>query len=142
MNDMDRLGRICLDYVKCEGAIVAGIATRETLAGGPPSTDLSHAMPGARSAVVFALALDQCTIPDYLAKRDRLTYEAEYNRVNSISSGVAVKLAGFMNQRGFPAMALAANDVYREDTALGRFDMHPPAGYLSFEKTAFMKCPG
>jgi len=123
---MDRLGGICLDYVKCEGAFAAGIATRETVAGGPPSTDLSYAMPEARSAVVFALALDQRTIPDYLAKRDRLAYEAEYNRVNSISSGVAVKLAGFLKQRGFPAVPLAANDVYREDTPLGRFEMFPP----------------
>ena len=126
MSDMHRLSRICLEYVKCEGAFVSGIATRDTLAGGPPSTDLAYAMPEARSAVVFALALNQRSIPDYLAKRDRLTYEMEYNRVNSISSGVAVKLAGFLNQRGFPALPLAANDVYRDDTPLGRFDMYPP----------------
>jgi epoxyqueuosine reductase QueG len=126
MNALDRLGRMCLEYVKCEGAFASGIATRDSLIGGPPSTDLSYAMPEARSAVVFALSLDQSSIPDYFAKRDRLTYEAEYNRVNSISSGVAVKLSGFLNQRGFPAAPLAANDVYREDSALGRFDMHPP----------------
>jgi epoxyqueuosine reductase len=126
MDDTDRLGSICMEYVKCEGAFTAGIATRESLAGGPTSTDLSYVMPDARSAVVFALALDPTPIPDYLAKRDRLTYEAEYNKVNSISSGIAVKLSGFLDQRGFPAVPLAANDVYREDSPLGRFDMFPP----------------
>ncbi|MFH1138172.1 MAG: epoxyqueuosine reductase [Pseudomonadota bacterium] len=126
MNPTDRLGRICLDYVKCEGAFAAGIAARASLAGGPPSTDLSYVMPEARSAVVFALALDQKTIPAYLGKIDRLAYEAEYNKVNSLSSGVAVKLAGFLTQRGLPSIPLAANDVYREESPLGRFEMFPP----------------
>jgi len=123
---MDNLSRICMEYVKCEGAFTSGIATRETLADGPPSTDLSYVLPDARSAVVFAFSMDQRSIPDYLAKRNRLDYEKEYNRVNSISSGVAVKLASFLNQRGFPAAPLAANDVYREDTPMGRFEMMPP----------------
>ena len=74
---------------------------RKPWPAGPPSVDLSYVLPGAKAAVVFALALDQNTIPDYLAKRDRLAYEKEYNRVNSISSGIAVKLSGFLNQRGF-----------------------------------------
>lgn len=126
MEGMDPLSKICLEYVKCEGAFSAGIAAQDTLAGGPPSTDLSYVLPDAKSAVVFALALDQKSIPDYLAKRDRLSYEAEYNKVNSISSGIAVKLASFLNQRGFPAASLAANDVYREDTPMGRFEMFPP----------------
>ncbi len=126
MTEMDKLSDICLEYVKCEGAFASGIATRDALAGGPPSADISYVMPEARSAVVFALALDQGTIPDYLAKRDRLAYETEYNKVNSVSSGVAVKLSSFLNQRGFPATPLAANDVYREDTPVGRFEMFPP----------------
>ena len=56
---MDQLTHLVTDYTLCEGAFKAGIATVETLAGGPPSTDLSYVLPGATSAVVFALALDQ-----------------------------------------------------------------------------------
>jgi epoxyqueuosine reductase len=74
----------------------------------------------------FSLAMDQTPIPDYLAKKDRLSYEREYNLINSISSGIAVKLAGTLSQRGFPAVPLAANDVYRDNTPRGRFDMAPP----------------
>ena len=34
------------------GAFKVGIATTETLAGGPPSADLTYVLPGAKSAVV------------------------------------------------------------------------------------------
>jgi epoxyqueuosine reductase len=125
-NKLDQLSHMVMDYTLCEGAFKAGIATLETLAGGPPSTDLSYVLPGAKSAVVFALALDQTAIPGYLGKTDRLAYEREYNTVSSISSGIAVKLAGNLQQRGVPSVALAANDVYREDSERGRLDMYPP----------------
>ncbi|MFO7963151.1 MAG: hypothetical protein R6U50_04450 [Desulfobacterales bacterium] len=123
---MEKLTRIVLEYPILEGAFKSGIATKRTLAGGPPSADLSSVMPGARSAVVFAVALDQKTIPGYLGKKDRLSYEREYNKVNSIASGIAVKIANNLSQRGYPAVPLAANDVYRDDTPNGRFDMLPP----------------
>jgi len=123
---MKELNSLVLEYPLLEGAVKSGIATLDTLIGGPPSVDLSYVLPGAKSAIVFSLALDQNTIPDYLAKKDRLSYEREYNEVNSISSGIAVKLAGTLSQRGFPAVPLAANDVYRDDTPMGRFDMFPP----------------
>lgn len=83
-------------------------------------------MPGARSAVVFALPLDQSLIPGFLGKVDRRSFERNYETVNSIASGVAVKLSNFMTQKGHPAVPLAANDVYREDVPLGRFAMLPP----------------
>ncbi|HMK66029.1 MAG TPA: epoxyqueuosine reductase [Thermodesulfobacteriota bacterium] len=123
---MKDLNALVLEYPLLEGAARSGIATVETLAGGPPSVDLSYVLPGAQSAVVFSVAMDQTPIPAYLGKKDRLSYEREYNLTNSISSGIAVKLAGNLSQRGFPAVPLAANDVYRDDTPMGRFDMAPP----------------
>ncbi len=123
---MKDLNALVLEYPLLEGAVKSGIATLETLAGGPPSVDLSYVLPGAKSAVVFSVAMNQTSIPDYLGKKDRLSYEREYNLTNSISSGIAVKLAGNLSQRGFPAVSLAANDVYRDDTPMGRFDMSPP----------------
>ena len=56
-------------YLKVEGAVAIGIATQESLKGGPPSTDLSYVMPSAKSAIVFALSLDLDAIPDYLGKK-------------------------------------------------------------------------
>ena len=67
--------KIIMKYLKVEGVVHAGIATPETLAGGPPSTDLSYVMPSAKSSMVFVLPLKLDAIPDYLAKKDRLTIE-------------------------------------------------------------------
>jgi hypothetical protein len=39
------------------GAFKVGIATTETLAGGPASADLTYVLPEAKSAICFALAL-------------------------------------------------------------------------------------
>ncbi len=53
------LNHLVKDLTLNAGAIDVGIVTTDTLEGGPPSTDLSYVLPGARSAVVFALPLDQ-----------------------------------------------------------------------------------
>ena len=41
------------------GASIVGITIVETLAGGPPSTDLTYVLEGARSAVTYAVPLDE-----------------------------------------------------------------------------------
>ncbi len=53
------------------GASIVGITIVETLAGGPPSTDLTYVLEGARSAVTFAVPLDEDKTRDYLGKIDR-----------------------------------------------------------------------
>ena len=78
---MELTNKLIHKYLKVEGVVHAGIATPETLKGGPPSTDLSYVMPSAKSAIVFALPLDLDAIPGYLGKKDRLTYETNYIRV-------------------------------------------------------------
>jgi len=123
---MEKLSQLVLDYARCESAMEAGIATTDTLSGGPPSTNLEYVMPGAKSAIVFSMGLDQNLIPGYLGKVDRLAFEENYETANSIASGVGVKLSNFMTQKGYPAIPLAANDVYRDDTPQGRADMLPP----------------
>lgn len=50
------------------GAFKVGIATTETLSGGPPSVDLTYVLPEAKSAVCFALAFDQNLIDPYFRK--------------------------------------------------------------------------
>ena len=44
------------------GAFKVGIATTETLAGCPPSADLTYVLPEAKSAICFAMAFDQSLI--------------------------------------------------------------------------------
>lgn len=53
MNDLKML---TLDYPLSEGAIGSGIATIDSLRGGPPSTDLTEVFPEARSVDSFRRA--------------------------------------------------------------------------------------
>lgn len=112
---MEPLRAIALDYPLSAGACAVGIATSETLAGGPHSTDLTYVLPGARSAVVFAVPLDQALIEPFLSKKDRLSHEQDNFRTNYLSSGVALGLSDFLRQRGCKAVPVSSNNVYRPE---------------------------
>ena len=122
---MEVTNEIIMKYLKVEGVVHAGIATPETLEGGPPSTDLSYVMPSAKSAIVFALPLNLDAIPDYLGKKDRLTYETNYIRVSSLGNGIAVKLANFLKVQGYPSVPLAVNEIYRDGPPEDKKYMYP-----------------
>lgn len=110
---MERLSQAVQEFAILEGACVAGIATVQTLAGGPPSSDLTYVLPKAQSAVGFAVPIDQRVISPYLMKKDWLALEKELIRANNVASGIALHLANFLSQKGYPSVPVAANDVYR-----------------------------
>ena len=116
---------IIMKYLKVEGTVHEGIATPETLKGGPPSTDLSYIMPSAKSAIMFALPLILENIEGYLGKKDRLSFETNYIRVSSLGDGIAVKLANFLKVQGYPSVPLAVNEVYRDGPPEDKRFMHP-----------------
>jgi epoxyqueuosine reductase QueG len=123
--ELKKLSRIVKEFALIEGACAAGIATVETLAGGPPSTDLSYVLSDARSAVSFAVAVDQKPIAPYLTKKNRIAFEQAYVRANVTASGIALHLANFLAQKGYPAVPVAANNVFR------RPESDAPAGYMA-----------
>ena len=110
---METLSKIVREFVLIEGACEAGIATVTTLKGGPPSTDLTYVLPEARSAVSFAVAIDQKPIVPYLMKKDRLALEQAFIKANVVASGIAFHLANYLAQRGYPSVPVAANNVFR-----------------------------
>ena len=122
---MEISNKLIMEYLKVEGTVHEGIATPETLAGGPPSTDLSYVMPSAKAAIVFALPLILDNIHGYLAKKDRVSFETDYIRKSSLGDGIAVKLANFLKAKGFPSVPLAVNEVYREGTPEDKKGMYP-----------------
>ena len=97
------------------GASIVGITTVETLAGGPPSTDLSYVLEGARSAVTFAVPLDEDKTRDYLGKIDRGGHQEDYTRASVIADGIAAQLASFIRQFGHDTVAVMQNLVFRTD---------------------------
>ncbi|MBW2141811.1 MAG: epoxyqueuosine reductase [Deltaproteobacteria bacterium] len=110
-------------------AVAVGIATTETLEGGPPSTDLTYILPEARSAIVFALPLDQDAIERFLKKEDMASANNDNRRVNVMASGIALTLSDFLMMKGFKSVPMIANAVYRKDTPRGPFDEKPPISH-------------
>jgi len=126
---MDELTQTVKDMAMCLGAVATGIATTETLEGGPPSADLTYVLPDAKSAVCFALPLDQDLIEPYLRKEDHRSHEINNIRTNTLSSGIALEMAKFLEQKGHPSVPQAANLVYRTDTKHGAYDEIPPISH-------------
>ena len=88
-----------------------GICNREGLAGGPPSTDLTRELEGARSAIVFAFPLDEEKLEAYMGKVDHGPYQADYIRTNNIVQGVASELAHSLRGFGFEAVPVYAGNT-------------------------------
>jgi epoxyqueuosine reductase len=57
-----------IGLLKSLGAISVGFANLETLVGGPPSSDIRYIMPGAKSAISFALPVNKEFLKRFLAK--------------------------------------------------------------------------
>jgi len=110
---LKELSRIVLEFVEIEGACLSGISTVKSLEGGPQSSDLTYVLPDAKSAVSFAVAIDQKVIPPYLMKKERVAFENELIRVNALASGIALHLSNYLNQKGYPSVPVAANNVFR-----------------------------
>ena len=123
------LNQLAKDLALNAGAIDVGIVTTETLEGGPPSTDLSYVLHGARSAVVFALPLDQGKIEQFLKKEDFSGHCLDNVRTNTHASGIALELARFLEMKGHAAVPVESNFVYRKDTPRGLFDEKPPISH-------------
>jgi epoxyqueuosine reductase QueG len=124
--DKEQLTQLAKKLVLSSGAVAAGVATTETLQGGPPSTDLTYILPEARSAIVFAVPMDQEAIERFLKKEDMASANIDNRRMNNMASGLAFELSEFLMMKGYTSAPVAANAVYRKDTPNGPYDEMPP----------------
>jgi epoxyqueuosine reductase QueG len=122
---MEKITGRVKDLARCYGAGAVGIATTEMLAGGPPSTDLTYVLPQAKSAVSFAVPLDQKFIESWFNKHSHADHMRDNIRSNVIASGISLELANYLNQKGYPSLPLTANTAYRADSKNGRYDERP-----------------
>jgi epoxyqueuosine reductase QueG len=125
MSQKQELTKFAVDFLTTQGACAVGIATKETLVGGPPSTDLEYVLKGAKSAVSFAAPFDQEKIERYLSKEDHASHQEDNFRTNFFVTGLAVGLAAYLDQHGHPSYGVIANGVYRKDTPMGMLDFMP-----------------
>ncbi len=121
MDKIERMTNTVKDLVLGGGAVSVGIATTEMLAGGPPSTDLSHVLQEARSAVVFALPLKQDMLESFLKKEDMGGANVDNRRVNTWATGIATELSDYLIMKGFVSVPVSANFVYRKDVPGGAY---------------------
>jgi len=126
---MQELTQHVKDLVECLGGVAVGIATTETLEGGPPSTDLRYVLPEARSAIVFAVPLDQGLIESFLKKEDHHSHALNNVRTSTLASGIAFEVANFLTQIGHPSVPQAANFVYRADAQHSPKSEKPPIAH-------------
>jgi epoxyqueuosine reductase QueG len=124
-NDPRALSDFAVEFLETQGASKVGIATVETLAGGPPSTNLGYVLPGAKSAVSFAVPFDDEAIDRYLSKQSHRDHEGDNFRTNFFVTGLSVSLAEYWNQQEIPSFGVHANSVYRKDTPGGMYDFIP-----------------
>lgn len=103
------------DFLLAKGAIKVGFATVETLAGGPPSVDLSYKLPGAKSAVSFAYPLNKDYIRPYLAKQDRGSHEKDDADAFAYTKALSWECAGMLSEEGYPSKGTTANAKYRTE---------------------------
>ncbi|KZX10969.1 epoxyqueuosine reductase [Methanobrevibacter filiformis] len=124
MYTKEELSKILKSMAIALGASDVGIATIETLKGGPKSTELNSALDGAKSAIVFAVPFNQDLIEPFLAKED---FDLNENKIKTttFAGGISLELAGFLNQMDYNAVPVAPNFIYRKDTPNGIRDRKP-----------------
>jgi epoxyqueuosine reductase len=127
--DKTELSQIVVDMAKNLGACLVGIATTDTLAGGPPSTDLAYVLQDARSAICFAVPLDQDKIESYLKKEDHDSHNLDKIRATTLAGGIALEMATFLSQLGHLSVAMPANFHYRNDDEVSYADRKPPISH-------------
>jgi len=103
------------EFLMERGALKVGFATTTTLAGGPPSADLTYKLEGARSAISFALPLNCDRIRPFLAKKERLPHEEDNLATNMLSMALSWELAEMIRQEGYEAKGRPANLKYRTE---------------------------
>ncbi len=113
------------EFLQERGAIKVGFATLETMAGGPPSAELTYVLPEARSAVSFALPLDLDKIRATLAKKSHNAFEKNNIEVNIKATGLSIELAKWLEEKGHKARGTWANNFYRKEVSGWQMTLPP-----------------
>ena len=119
------LNQIIKEFLMERGALKVGFATKETLAGGPPSIDLDYRLEGAKSAISFALPMNRDYIRLFLSKKDRSPHENDNIETNLRCKDLSWELAEMLKEKGHLSKGCAANQKYRQDTEDWMLYLHP-----------------
>jgi epoxyqueuosine reductase len=96
------------------GAVSVGFATLETLAGGPPSADLTYMLSEARSAVSFVLPMERGPIRDHFSKKDCLANGQDHIDKTMKAGYISKDLAKWLEEKGYKSARVFGNKSYRK----------------------------
>jgi len=108
--------------------VSVGIATRETLVSGPPSTDITYVMPEAKAAICFAVPLDRDKIRAFLGKdlpNSRIDHEKDNVSAYLKAIKIAKRSADFLKNKGFNSIEIIPNFEYRTKVKGWRLTLPP-----------------
>ncbi len=109
--DLTELRDRLFAFLETSGACAVGVCTQKELAGGPPSTDLTRELDSARSAVVFALPLDDEKVEAYMGKIDHSAYQKDYIDTNTRAIGLSAEVAHVLRGQGFESAPVHAGNT-------------------------------
>lgn len=123
---MDRLENEVREFLTKKGAVSVGFATLETLAGGPPSSDITYMLPEARSAISFVLPMARGPIRDHLSKRDCLANGQDHIDKTMEAGYISKDLANWLEGQGHRSTRVFGNKSYRRiDEENEELILHP-----------------
>ncbi|MDR3063652.1 MAG: epoxyqueuosine reductase [Methanobrevibacter sp.] len=111
------------------GASEVGIVSTEMILNGPDTIDLTYPLKTAKSAITFAVSLNQDLIDEYLGKVNQ-KMNLNKIRTTTFAGGIGLELEGLIRQLGYDAVALNPNYVYRFDSENGLDDRKPPLSHI------------
>jgi epoxyqueuosine reductase len=109
------LERLIEDTARSLGADLVGITNVERLAGGPPSADPRYVLPGARSVVTFALALEEKALVDFVTKSSWVPHCEDRKRLVRSLYVLAEAVTELLESLGYRAVAVDINNSYRPE---------------------------
>lgn len=105
-----------------------GFATKRTLEGGPPTTDMTYILPEAETAICFAVPLEKSKIRPYLGKehpRGRFDHVIDNGDAYLKAYKYAKVAADFLEEKGYKSAPVINNFKYREDVPDWRTKLPP-----------------
>jgi len=107
------LNQEVISFLLDKGVLSYGFANKETLAGGPPSTDITYKLPEAKSAVCFTVPMDRDIIRAFLRKEmpdGRANYEKNITDTIMRAYYTAKDLRFFLEEEGYKAIQFFPNN--------------------------------
>ena len=120
--DLETIRERLLTSLETAGCCAVGVCNQEGLEGGPPSTDLTRQLEGARSAIVVAYPVDEHKLELYMGKIDHEPYQLDYIRTNNIVQGLMGEATNQLRKFGFEAEVVYAGNTPADGT---RADVMP-----------------